>query len=141
MIEDTSNITLEVPDQLCGIQAPKATPVATPAAETATFGSLMAFDGPAPELVNGRLAMIGFFSALGAELSSGEGVIRQFSDAPAPILATFALIAAASYIPMVKGMKPESRATGPFTAAAEMLNGRAAYASLVTLTMKPSSKN
>lgn len=43
----------------------------------ATMGSLMAFDGPAPEIVNGRLAMLGFVAALGAELSSGESVMMQ----------------------------------------------------------------
>lgn len=46
-------------------------------AEVATIGSLMAFDGAAPELINGRLAMVGFLAALGAEVSSGEGVIMQ----------------------------------------------------------------
>ena len=38
-----------------------------------------AFDGAAPELINGRLAMVGFFAALGAEIVSGEGVIMQVS--------------------------------------------------------------
>lgn len=42
-----------------------------------TILSLLAFDGPAPELINGRLAMVGFFAALGGELHSGEGVLMQ----------------------------------------------------------------
>jgi hypothetical protein len=46
-------------------------------AEVATIGSLMAFDGAAPELINGRLAMLGFLAALGAEVASGQGVIQQ----------------------------------------------------------------
>ena len=32
----------------------------------------MNFGGSAPELINGRLAMLGFIAAVGAELSSGE---------------------------------------------------------------------
>lgn len=58
----------------------KAAPTSTGEAgpeEVATIGSLMAFDGAAPELINGRLAMLGFFAALGAEISSGEGVLQQ----------------------------------------------------------------
>ena len=35
----------------------------------------MNFGGSAPELVNGRLAMLGFIAAVGAELSSGEGSV------------------------------------------------------------------
>jgi hypothetical protein len=33
---------------------------------------VMAFSGPGPEVINGRLSMIGFVAAVGAELSSGE---------------------------------------------------------------------
>ena len=36
------------------------------------FADVMNFDGIAPELVNGRLAMLGFLAAVGAEISSGE---------------------------------------------------------------------
>ena len=42
-----------------------------------TIGSLMAFDGAAPELINGRLAMLGFVAALGAELSTNEPIMTQ----------------------------------------------------------------
>ena len=37
-----------------------------------SFGDIMNFGGSAPELINGRLAMLGFIAAVGAELSSGE---------------------------------------------------------------------
>lgn len=43
---------------------------------------LMAFSGPAPELINGRLSMLAFVAALGAELSSGEPVLRQLGQEP-----------------------------------------------------------
>lgn len=34
--------------------------------------------GPAPELVNARLAMLGFAGAFGAEVSTSVGCIRTF---------------------------------------------------------------
>ncbi len=85
---------------------------------------LMAFAGPAPELINGRLAMLGFVAALGAELSSGETVLQQVAQEPTGVLLTFIVFAAASFVPMLNNVKDE--ALGPFTAAAEKLNGRAA---------------
>jgi len=36
-----------------------------------------AFSGPLPEKANGRLAMLGFVAALGAELSTGQPVVTQ----------------------------------------------------------------
>jgi len=45
-------------------------------ARAPAFGDLMAFSGPAPELINGRLAMLGFIAAVVAELNSGESVLK-----------------------------------------------------------------
>ena len=84
-----------------------------------------------PQIINGRLAMLAFVAALGAELSSGESVLRQVADAPALIGITFALFIAASIIPIVKNAKRE--ALGPFTPAAELLNGRAAMLGFASL--------
>lgn len=42
----------------------------------------MNFGGSAPELVNGRLAMLGFIAAVGAELSSGEASISWMTTKP-----------------------------------------------------------
>ena len=61
------------------------------------------FDGPAPETINGRLAMLGITSALAAEFVTGVGLREQWLEAPAPILFSFAVIAIASYIPILKG--------------------------------------
>ncbi|XP_048629113.1 secreted acidic protein 2-like [Brassica napus] len=44
------------------------------------FSDLLAFSGPAPERINGRLAMVGFVAALAVELSKGENVLAQISD-------------------------------------------------------------
>jgi hypothetical protein len=78
--------------------------------------------------------MLAFVAAVGAELSSGDSVLRQYAEEPTG--ANFAAIAfiTASLIPMLKNAKTE--AFGPFTPAAEMLNGRAAmlgFASLLAI--------
>lgn len=67
------------------------------------FAEAQSFDGPAPETINGRLAMLGVTSALAAELVTGVGLREQWLKAPAPILFSFAIIAIASYIPILKG--------------------------------------
>ena len=72
-----------------------------PAPEVALgFGDLMAFSGPAPELINSRLAMLGIVAALGAEFSSGESVLRQLADEPTGIVLAFITFAVASFIPV-----------------------------------------
>jgi Chlorophyll A-B binding protein len=63
----------------------------------------MKFDGVAPELINGRLAMLGFFAAVCAELFSHVSVFEQFKQAAGPIFAVGALITLASVIPIVRG--------------------------------------
>ena len=42
-----------------------------PKADLPSFTTVMGFNG-SPEIINGRLAMMGFVAAVGAELSSGE---------------------------------------------------------------------
>merc|ERR1711959_273965 len=105
----------EVPAPKGNAAAPPPPPPAAPKAPT--FGD-------APETVNGRLAMLGFIAALGAEASSGETVFQQIGDAEPSILFAFIMFAAASLIPILKGVKKEKFAF--FSPEAEMLNGRAA---------------
>lgn len=71
--------------------------------------------------------MLGFVAAVSAELASGEGVLRQWSQEPTGIFMAFVLFMAASLVPLTRGAKEE--AFGPFTPAAEKLNGRAAMVS------------
>ncbi|KAF7150524.1 hypothetical protein RHSIM_Rhsim02G0028700 [Rhododendron simsii] len=66
---------------------------------------LLAFSGPAPERINGRLAMIGFVAAIAVELSKGEDVFAQISNGGIPC------------------------------SNAEMLNGRFAMLGLVALAL------
>lgn len=110
--------------------AVEATPM-PPKATTITIGEAMAFSGPAPEQINGRLSMLGFVAALFAELASGETVAQQFGEATVPIILAVVAFSAASLIPILKGAKAE--AFGPLTPAAEMLNGRAAMIGLAAL--------
>ncbi len=58
----------------------------------------MGFSGSVPERVNGRLAMLGFVAALGAELASGESVLKQVGEEPTGIAITFLLFIAASLV-------------------------------------------
>mmetsp|Transcript_32777 Transcript_32777/g.92995 ORF Transcript_32777/g.92995 Transcript_32777/m.92995 type:complete len:212 (-) Transcript_32777:152-787(-) len=95
-------------------------------------GEAMAFTGPAPELINGRLAMIGVVSAIGAELASGQSVVSQFDQATGPILFAFMAITAASLAPL-RSIGKKRRGFGPFTPAAEMINGRAAMLGFAAL--------
>merc|ERR1712222_145545 len=60
------------------------------------------------ETVNGRLAMLGFIAALGAEASSGETVFQQVGDAEPSILFAFIMFAAASLIPILRASRRRS---------------------------------
>ncbi|KAI7836767.1 hypothetical protein COHA_009405 [Chlorella ohadii] len=102
-----------------------------PAAKAVSLGQLMAFSGPAPELINGRLSMLAFVAALGAELASGEPVLRQLGEEPTGVFLAVITFAAASLIPMLNSA--ERKPFGPFTPAAEMLNGRAAMIGFAAL--------
>tara|TARA_B110000977_G_scaffold179738_1_gene238605 strand:+ start:69 stop:878 length:810 start_codon:yes stop_codon:yes gene_type:complete len=84
-----------------------------------------------PELMNGRLAMVAFVSAAGAELSSAETVSQQFADAPVAVLFTISSIIFGSLISYQANTEPT--AVGPFTAEKEVLNGRCAMVGMGSL--------
>ena len=46
------------------------------------FKKVFAFSGPAPETINGRLAMLGFVLALGVEIASGRDLFSQLVNWP-----------------------------------------------------------
>lgn len=99
-----------------------------------TLFEAQSFDGPAPETINGRLAMLGITSALAAEFVTGVGLREQWLDAPAPILFSFAIIAIASYIPILKGFtRKEPFANGIWQTKAENWNGRVAMMGFTAL--------
>ncbi|KAM3707252.1 hypothetical protein ACJW31_02G010300 [Castanea mollissima] len=100
------------------------------------FLDLFAFSGAAPERINGRLAMIGFVSAMAVELSSGEDVFAQISNGGIPwFLGTSIVLTCASLIPMFKGISVESKSEGVMTSDAEMWNGRFAMLGLVSIAL------
>ncbi|KAK9067883.1 hypothetical protein SSX86_011994 [Deinandra increscens subsp. villosa] len=119
---------------------PSATPTPPPpppprAPKVSTkFSDLLAFSGPAPERINGRLAMIGFVSAMAVELSSGQDVLTQISNGGvAAFVGTSVLLTAASLVPLFKGVRAESKSSGVMTSDAELWNGRLAMLGLVAL--------
>ncbi|CAL5066821.1 unnamed protein product [Urochloa decumbens] len=95
----------------------------------------LAFSGPAPERINGRLAMVGFVSALAVEASRGDGLLAQAGNGAG--LTWFAytavVLSAASLAPLLQGETAEERSGGLFTADAELWNGRLAMLGLVAL--------
>ncbi|RLN36294.1 low molecular mass early light-inducible protein HV90, chloroplastic-like [Panicum miliaceum] len=95
----------------------------------------LAFSGPAPERINGRLAMVGFVSALAVEAARGDGLLAQVGNGAG--LAWFAytavVLSAASLAPLLQGQSAEDRSDGFMTADAELWNGRLAMLGLVAL--------
>ncbi|KAK9668493.1 hypothetical protein RND81_13G064600 [Saponaria officinalis] len=110
-----------------------STPKPLPKVST-KLSDLLAFNGPAPERINGRLAMIGFVTAVAVELSNGTDLIGQISNGGGQwFIGTSILLSAASLVPLLKGKSAESKTDGLMNSNAEMLNGRFAMLGLVAL--------
>ncbi|KAL3690134.1 hypothetical protein R1sor_016443 [Riccia sorocarpa] len=106
-----------------------------------SLGSIFAFDGAAPETINGRLAMVGIFWAAIAEKMSGLTVFDQLYTQGTGLVyyvALVPLIAYASIIPMLNGESTDARSFGPFTARAERWNGRLAMIGFLSLLLTES---
>merc|ERR1712070_622384 len=113
-----------------------ATP--TPVEKMESIQEMMKFDGVLPERVNGRLAMLGFVAAVGAELTTGQTAFTQFANHPFTVPFHWAIFAVASAMPAVmsgnslKGIMEASGEKGlpegmkKYNADVELLNGRAA---------------
>ncbi|XP_042516069.1 early light-induced protein 1, chloroplastic-like [Macadamia integrifolia] len=100
------------------------------------FEDVLAFSGPAPERINGRLAMVGFVTALGVELAKGDDLVGQLMNGGLPwFVGTTVLLSIASLIPLFKGVSVQSKSDGVMTSDAEMLNGRFAMMGLVALVL------
>eukprot|EP00245_Coleochaete_scutata_P008980 TRINITY_DN285_c0_g2_i2.p1 TRINITY_DN285_c0_g2~~TRINITY_DN285_c0_g2_i2.p1 ORF type:complete len:191 (+),score=40.31 TRINITY_DN285_c0_g2_i2:128-700(+) len=101
------------------------------------FGDVFAFDGPGPETINGRLAMLGFTSALAVEFANHSTLTSQLAD-PTSVswfALTVALFSAASLFPMFEGVSAQSKSKAFWSSTAETWNGRAAMLGLIGLAI------
>ncbi|GLJ23339.1 hypothetical protein SUGI_0441640 [Cryptomeria japonica] len=126
------------PEKEPSLDAPKPTnpPPFRPKVST-KFSDVFAFSGPAPETINGRLAMVGFVSAVGVELVTGEDLLTQLSQGEGVtwFLFTATVLTAASLIPMFQGVTRESRSQALMSSTAETWNGRLAMLGFVALAV------
>ncbi|KAF8037959.1 hypothetical protein BT93_B0721 [Corymbia citriodora subsp. variegata] len=100
------------------------------------FTDVFAFSGPAPERINGRLAMIGFVAAIAVELSKGQDLFTQIGEGGIPwFIGTSILLSVASLVPLLQGVTAESKSDGLMTSDAELWNGRLAMLGLVALAL------
>ncbi|KAL7594954.1 hypothetical protein Lser_V15G30075 [Lactuca serriola] len=112
-----------------------STPPPPPAPKVSSkFSEVLAFSGPAPERINGRLAMIGFVSAMAVEVSSGQDVFAQIGNGGVAVfVGTSMVLTLASLVPLFKGVSVQSKSSGLMTSDAELWNGRVAMLGLVAL--------
>merc|ERR1719321_2589530 len=139
----TPAATLEALERTLGLPAvPPSAAAAGSEEPEMDFFKVMGFGAPAPEVINGRAAMVAFLAAAGAELATHDSVFKQLGEGwLGGMFVVFAAVTAASFAPLARGKsvqetflkngKPEE--FGPFNADAEMLNGRAAMMGFLTL--------
>ncbi|KAH0457328.1 hypothetical protein IEQ34_012643 [Dendrobium chrysotoxum] len=101
-----------------------------------TFWDALSFSGPGPERINGRLAMVGFVSAIAVEVMRGEDLAAQLANGGVLWFAgAAALLSVASLVPLFRGVDAPDRSDAPMTADAEIWNGRFAMLGLVALAV------
>jgi hypothetical protein len=98
------------------------------------FGEMQAYDGLGPEVINSRLAMLGFAIAAFWELTQGIDVFQQVDKYPLITIATFVTFTVASWIPFMQGQSYNVK-SGPFTPALEVTLGRIAMIGFVGLIL------
>ena len=68
----------------------------------------MKFNAPGPEIINGRLAMIGILAAAVNESAHAETIVQQVPHVPVRIVALCLLVTYSSLKPILKGAKSEA---------------------------------
>jgi len=84
------------------------------------------------ELLNGRMAMIGFTAAVLNEYLTGRSVWQQLNYAPFAYLSAYTLVVLGAVLNRAFGSP--SKGIGPFTRTAELWNGRMAMLGYVILS-------
>lgn len=69
---------------------------------------MLRFNGPGPELINGRLAMLAMVTVPRAEIDSGATVLQQALSAPWWVYAGLLVWVYASMVPLLKGARHEA---------------------------------
>ncbi|XP_073278149.1 early light-induced protein 1, chloroplastic-like isoform X2 [Primulina huaijiensis] len=127
--DEKEKAAVPVPPQLFSTPPPPPQPE-----ESTKITDIMAFDGPGPERINGRLAMIGFVAAIAVELTKGQDIFSQIQNGGIPwFLGTTVLLSVASLVPLFKGVSADSKSKGLMTSDAELWNGRLAMVGLIAL--------
>ncbi|EMS45625.1 hypothetical protein TRIUR3_10356 [Triticum urartu] len=121
-------------------EGPSASPPNKPKASTSIWDAL-AFSGPAPERINGRLAMVGFVTALAVEAGRGDGLLSQLGSGTGQAWFAYsvAVLTVASLVPLLQGESAEGRAGAIMNANAELWNGRFAMRSVSSRSPPPRS--
>lgn len=137
--EETTTTTAPTTSTFSSPHTPAAAAAPTARAKAAgpRLWDALAFGGPAPERTNGRLAMVGFVSALAVEATRGDGILSQADNGAglAWFAYTAAVLSAASLVPLLQGESAEGRSGRFMTADAELWNGRLAMLGLVALAV------
>ncbi|KAK1681964.1 hypothetical protein QYE76_042812 [Lolium multiflorum] len=117
------------------VRAQTGGPSTPPPKPSTSIWDALAFSGPAPERINGRLAMVGFVTALAVEAGRGDGLLSQLGNGTgqAWFAYTVAVLSVASLVPLLQGESAEGRAGAIMNANAELWNGRFAMLGLVAL--------
>lgn len=136
-----------VDNSILGVSKPVITPQNAEARADlgisySNIGELQAFDGPAPETINSRLAMLGVVIALAYEASTGMNIWEQVADHPWTVAMVFAVFMIASYVPILKGFtRKEAFANGLWTPKAENWNGRLAQMAFLVMVLVETFKH
>ena len=103
---------------------------ATSSYRVSLFQAMKVF-GPAPERINGRLAMFMFIPMVIREMETSETILEQFSNPSYGYIAACLVLSYASMIPILKGAKDED--FGFMKVSVEKTNGRVAMLAWLTV--------
>ncbi|XP_027166961.1 early light-induced protein, chloroplastic isoform X2 [Coffea eugenioides] len=133
MAEENDKETADAAPQPTQPNVARPNPAPKPKVST-KFEDVLAFSGPGPERINGRLAMIGFVAAIGVELGKGQDLFAQINDGGLLwFIGTSVLLSTASLIPLFRGVRAEAEGGGFMNSDAELWNGRFAMLGLIAL--------